>query len=210
MEIFMKNKITVVRKTTESSIRVTIDKGDLRPDYRKHIRTPLPFLNHMIEHIAWRAALNIDIDMELDEFQLVHLVTEDVSMTLGRAVGEFVRLNTPSGYGHGVGIIDEAKAEAAVSFEDRSMLSFSSAVSYGELVEGMPAEELVTFLDGFVQGARCTLHMDIEKGENGHHIWEAVYRAFGIALGAALHVDEERKGLTSGVAGKVIYEVTAE
>ncbi len=206
----MKNKVTVTRKTTESSIQVTIEKGMLKPDYRKHIRTPLPFLNHMIEHIAWRAVLNIDITMSLDEFQLVHLVTEDVSMTLGKAVGEYVRQNIPSGYGAGVGIIDEAKAEAVISFEDRSYLGFSSAVEYGETVEGMPAEELITFLDGFVQGARCTLHLDIQKGENGHHIWEAAYRAFGIALGAALSVDENRKGLTSGVAGRVEYEVTAQ
>ena len=204
----MQNKITVTRKTTESSIRVTIEKGALCPDYRKKICTPLPFLNHMIEHIAWRAGLNIDIALSLDEFHLTHLVTEDVSMTLGRAVGEFVMRNNPSGYGFGIGIIDEAKAEAAISFEDRALLSFTSKVEYDETVEGMPAEELITFLDGFTQGARCTLHMDIEKGSNGHHIWEAAYRAFGIALGAALTVDDTRKGLTSGVAGKVTYEVT--
>ncbi|MBE5040319.1 imidazoleglycerol-phosphate dehydratase [Ructibacterium gallinarum] len=206
----MKNKISVVRKSTESVIRVTIEKGNLRSDYRKHICTPLPFLNHMIEHIAWRAALNIDIHMEFDEFKLVHLVTEDVSMTLGRAVGEFVRINTPSGYGSGIGIIDEAKAEAVLSFEDRSLFDFHSAITYDSAVEGMPSEELITFLDGFAQGARCTLHIDIEKGVNGHHIWEAVYRAFGIALGKALAIDAAREGMTSGVAGQVSYEITAE
>ncbi len=206
----MKNKITVTRKTTESSIRVSIEKGALEPDYRKKIATPLPFLNHMIEHIAWRGALNIEIEMNLSDFELTHLVTEDVSMTLGRAVGEYVKLNNPSGYGYGVGIIDEAKAEAVISFEDRSYLDFTTEADYDEMVEGMPAEELITFLDGFAQGARCTLHIDLLKGENGHHIWEAVYRAFGIALGAALSVDESRKGLTSGVAGTVTYEVTAE
>ncbi len=206
----MKNKITVTRKTTESSIRVTIEKGALKPDYRTKIKTPLPFLNHMIEHIAWRGALNIEIELNLPDFQLTHLVTEDVSMTLGRAVGEYVKLNNPSGYGFGIGIIDEAKAEAVISFEDRSYLDFTTEVDYDEMVEGMPAEELITFLDGFAQGARCTLHIDLLKGENGHHIWEAVYRAFGIALGNALLVDESRKGLTSGVAGKVTYEVTAE
>lgn len=205
----MQNTVTVERKTTESQITVTIEKGQLRPDYRKQIRTPLPFLNHMIEHIAWRAGLNISIDLTLDEFELVHLVCEDVSMTLGKAVGEYVKRNVPSGYGFGVGIIDEAKAEAVISFEDRALLSFTSKVDYDEMVEGMPAEELITFLDGFVQGARCTLHLDVEKGANGHHIWEAAYRAFGIALGQALSVDEARKGLTSGVAGKVTYEVKA-
>lgn len=206
----MKNKVTAVRKTTESSVNVTIEKGALKPDYRKYIATPLPFLNHMIEHIAWRAGLNIDISLELPDFQLVHLVTEDVSMTLGKAVGEFVRVNRPSGYGFAVGIIDEAKATAVISFEDRAYLDFTSAIEYDEQVEGMPSEELVTFLDGFVQGARCTLHIDIEKGKNGHHIWEAVYRAFGIALGTALSIDPLREGLTSGVAGEVVYEVTAE
>lgn len=206
----MKNKITAIRKTTESSVRVVIEKGTLKSDYRKHINTPLPFLNHMIEHIAWRAGLNIDIELDMPDFQLVHLVTEDVSMTLGKAVGEYVKINRPSGYGFGIGIIDEAKATAVISFEDRAYLNFTSAIDYAEQVEGMPAEELITFLDGFAQGARCTLHIDIEKGNNGHHIWEAVYRAFGIALGTALSIDEQRKGLTSGVAGEVTYEITAE
>ncbi|MEG1442250.1 MAG: hypothetical protein RSC29_06260, partial [Oscillospiraceae bacterium] len=87
-----------------------------------------------------------------------------------------------------------------------SLLAFSADIKYPENVEGMPSEELVTFLDGFAQGARCTLHVDIKKGENGHHIWESVYRAVGIALGQALNVNEQRAGLTSGVAGKVVYE----
>ena len=204
----MQNKVTAVRRTTESVVSVAIEKGAVAADYRSKIRTPLPFLNHMIEHIVWRSGLNIDINIDMPDFQLIHLVTEDVSMTLGKAVGEFVRVNCPSGYGFAFGIIDEAKASAVISFEDRALLEFNSDIKYGEQVEGMPSEELVTFLDGFVQGARCTLHIDIEKGENGHHIWEAVYRAFGIALGQALTVDANREGLTSGVAGKVEYEIT--
>lgn len=204
----MQNKVTAVRRTTESVVSVAIEKGAVADDYRSKIRTPLPFLNHMIEHIVWRSGLNIDINIDMPDFQLIHLVTEDVSMTLGKAVGEFVRVNCPSGYGFAFGIIDEAKASAVISFEDRALLEFNSDIKYGEQVEGMPSEELVTFLDGFVQGARCTLHIDIEKGENGHHIWEAVYRAFGIALGQALTVDANREGLTSGVAGKVEYEIT--
>ncbi len=206
----MKNKVTASRRTSESLVCVTVKKGALAPDYRSCIRTPLPFLNHMIEHIAWRAGLNIDISIEMPDFKLIHLVTEDVSMTLGKAVGELVKISSPSGYGFSVGIIDEAKATAAISFEDRAYLDFTSEIEYAENVEGMPAEELITFLDGFVQGARCTLHVDIEKGKNGHHIWEAVYRAFGIALGSALSVDPNREGLTSGVAGEVVYEVKSE
>ena len=206
----MGKRVTAVRRTTESVVSVVIEKGVIASDYRSKIRTPLPFLNHMIEHIVWRSGLNIDIKIDIPDFQLVHLVTEDVSMTLGKAVGEFVKANCTSGYGSAFGIIDEAKASAVISFEDRALLDFNSNVELAEQVEGMPSEELITFLEGFAQGARCTLHIDVQKGENGHHIWESVYRAFGIALGQALTVDASREGLTSGVAGKVEYEVTVE
>lgn len=206
----MKNKITVKRKTTETSIKVVIEKGELKHDYRKYIKTPLPFLNHMIEHIAWRASLNISIDMDFDEFELCHLVCEDVGMTLGKAVGEYININSPSGYGFATGLIDEACADAAISFEDRAQLTFQKSVNYCENVEGMPSEELITFFEGFIQGARCTLFIDLKSGQNGHHIWEAVFRGVGIALGQALSFDSSREGLTSGVAGKVEYEVSAE
>ncbi len=203
----MKNKISVVRETTESKIEVVIEKGAVKPDYREKINTPIPFLNHMIEHIVWRSGVNIEVDIKLDKFDLSHVVCEDIGQTLGVAVLEFVEKNTPVGYGDAIGIIDEAKTQAAISFEGRSYLSFSSAVDIPETTEGMLSEDLQTFLDGVVQGARCTLHVDIEKGENAHHIWESAFRAVGSALGRALSADSGREGQTSGVAGKIKYDI---
>ena len=131
-------------------------------------------------------------------------------MTLGKAVAQYVaenRENGVYGYGDGVGIIDEARAISAISFESRSLFVFDSAVAIPNETEGTYSEDLSTFLDGFTQGANCTLHVDIAKGENGHHIWEAVYRAVGIALGRALTIDKARANMTSGVAGKINYTV---
>ena len=45
-------------------------------------------------------------------------------------------------------------------------------IELSEKVEGMDTEDLETFLEGFAQGAMCTLHIDLVKGHNGHHIWE--------------------------------------
>lgn len=203
----MKNKVSVTRKTTESKINIIIKKDLIKPDYREKINTPLPFLNHMIEHIVWRSGLNIEVDIKLDKFDLSHVVCEDIGQALGVAVAEFVEQNIPTGYGDAIGIIDEAKTQAAFSFENRSYFSFTSAVDIPVTVEGMLSEDLQTFLDGFVQGARCSLHVDVEKGENAHHIWEASFRAVGSALARALSCDENRSGQTSGVAGKISYEI---
>ena len=222
----MKTTTTVTRKTTESEIIVKLTLGKLAPDYRSKINTPLMFLNHMLEHIAYRGGINIEISVALDKFDLTHVVAEDVGMTMGKAVLDLVTSNVPTGYGDAIGIIDEAKAIAAISFEGRSLFDFSFAggkictcgddcqcceacagIQLAEEVEGMYTDDILTFLDGFAQGANCTLHVDVEKGKNGHHIWEAAFRAIGTALGRALYVDETRAGLTAGVAGKVTYEV---
>ena len=71
----------------------------------------------------------------------------------------------------------------------------------------MASEELLVFIDAFCQGAGCTVQIDLTRGENTHHIWEAIFRSFGVALKNVFTVDESRKGMTSGVAGKVTFEV---
>ena len=202
-------KIKVTRKTTESEMNVTLDFSPLKPDYRKYIKTPLPFLNHMIEHIAYRGGFNIDVDMSLDEFTLTHVIAEDLGIALGKACKEYIdRTDGCYGYGDAVGIIDEAKAECAISFESRAYIDFDfHGISLPESVEGMYNEDLETFLEGFVQGAMCTLHIDVLKGRNGHHIWEAVYRSVGTALNRAFEVSADRKGKTSGVAGKIEWTI---
>ena len=203
------NKITVTRKTTESRITVTLDFSPIRPDYRKYIKTPITFLNHMIEHIAWRGGFNIEIDMELDEFTLTHVICEDLGIALGKAAKHYVdTVDGCYGYGDAVGIIDEAKAETALSFESRAYFDIDyHGAELTETVEGMDTQDLETFLEGFAQGAQCTLHVDFLKGHNGHHIWEAIYRSFGSAVARVFEVSEARKGKTSGVAGKIEWEI---
>ena len=71
----------------------------------------------------------------------------------------------------------------------------------------MDSQDLAVFLDGFSQGACCTLQIDVIRGVNGHHIWEAVFRSFGEALNRVLEVSEKRMGKTSGVAGKIDWEI---
>ncbi len=203
--------IKVTRKTTESAMTVTLTPGSLSADYRKNINTTLPFLNHMIEHIAWRSGIAIATEVKLDEFLLTHVICEDLGMALGRAVSKYVTDTTDEGilgFGDGVGIIDEAKAECAVSFESRAhcIIDYNGTPMESE-VEGMYREDLETFLDGFAQGAGAALHIDVVRGANAHHIWEAVFRAFGVCLGRALAKNPDRAGMTSGVAGKITWEI---
>lgn len=201
--------IKVTRKTTESIMSVELDFSKLKSNYREEIDTTIPFLNHMIEHIAYRGGFNVKTQVEITDYVLSHVIAEDLGIAFGKAVKEYIDTTDGAvGYGDGVGIIDEAKADCAVSFESRAYIDIDyHNISVPSSVEGMYSEDLVTFLEGFVQGAACTLHIDLYKGVNGHHIWEAIFRALGIALNRAVAVREDRKGKTSGVAGKIEWTI---
>lgn len=207
----MDNTIKVTRKTTESEMTVILDFSPIKPDYREKINTTITFLNHMLEHIAWRGGFNITADVKLDKFVLTHVICEDLGIALGKAVAEYVKRNRQNGvmgYADGIGIIDEAKAESAISFESRAYFNIDyHDIVLTEKVEGMDTQDLETFLEGFVQGACCTLHIDLTKGVNGHHIWEAIYRSFGVTLNRALALNPDRAGMTSGVAGNIEWTI---
>lgn len=202
-------KIKVTRKTTESEMGVTLDFSPLKPDYRKNINTPIAFLNHMLEHIAYRGGFNIETVLKLADYSLIHVITEDLGIAFGKAFKEYIDTTDGAyGYGSAVGMIDEARAECCLSFENRAYIDVDyHGIDVPKETEGMLSEDLETFLEGFVQGAMCTMHIDLYKGHNGHHIWEAIYRAFGSALNRTAEISESRKGKTSGVAGRIEWTI---
>ena len=200
----------VVRKTAESEITVRVDFGPRVEAPKKGLCTPLPFLNHMLEHIIWRGEFNLEVEMQLRDFYLSHVICEDLGITLGRALKESVELRLDEGvkgFGSAFSVIDEALSQAVISFENRAYLHIHHPeVKIPARVEGVYSEDLRAFFEGFVQGAVCTLHLNMSKGENGHHIWEAAFRAFGEALCRALEIRPWRSGMTAGVAGMIRIE----
>ncbi len=196
--------ISCQRITREIIIDVDIDSGERYPDINEKLKTPLHFLNHMIEHISWRSCMNIGVSLNVTHYPFGHAICEDVGMTMGYAFAEFWRQQASDGVngdGEAIGIIDEAMARTVISFEDRSQCHITSTVTIPERVEDMLCADLHQFFEGFAQGAKCTIHVDILKGEDPHHIWESVFRAFGKSLRQAFAPNPWRKGTTPGVKG---------
>lgn len=207
-------RIKATRRTAESEIKVITDFSPRFTDIKKKIGTNIPFLNHMLEHVIQRGEFNLEIEVKLDEFYLTHVIFEDIGLTFGGAIRKFIEEGVNEGvrgYGFAYATIDEALSRCVISFENRAYLDFdASSISLPAEAENAYSEDLKTFFEGFVQGSSCTLHIDILKGENGHHIWEAVFRSFGEALHSAMEKREWRKGITAGVAGQINMDVEIE
>lgn len=204
-------EIIIKRETRESKILVKINDKKRNKNIKEKINTPINFFNHMIETLSHRMCLNIEVDVKLDKFYLSHVICEDVGICLGKALLEMISkksINGIEGSGSAVQIIDEALSRSVISYEDRALLDLDidKRVKIKEKVEDMNSEDLIAFLEGFVQGSKATLHLDILKGKNEHHIWESAFRSLGEAIKNSLKECSYRKGITVGVLGKSRYE----
>ncbi|MFH1224923.1 MAG: hypothetical protein V1676_03900 [Candidatus Diapherotrites archaeon] len=191
----------VRRGTAESEVRAALYSGAWGGT---KIETGLAFLDHMIETITWRAGVNAELQIKTKKQKLAHMVAEDSGIALGMAFAELAagkRAAGINGCGSSVAVIDEAMATACVSIEGRAncFVDRNCTGARTECVESMQSADLVAFLEGFAQGARCTLRVDIGRGDDPHHAWEAGFRALGEALGKALEPNSFRAGSIAGM-----------
>lgn len=196
--------VRLCRQTRESRISAVIQKTDA---IAFRFQTGIAFLDHMLEHVAWRSGFNLELAYETAQFNLTHVVWEDAGIVLGtafRLLAEQNRERGIDGKGDSVSGIDEALALASISFEGRSgcFLDFSAMPGAQILlVEDAKSWDIRQFFDGFSQGARATVHLRGFSGDDPHHSWEACFRAFGEALGKVFTSNPRRRGTIPGVKG---------
>src|SRR5579864_2306912 len=120
VKVERQGSVTVRRETRESLIELWLDDGPRRDCT---VETGLNFFDHMLETIAWNACLNVEVRFMHKRYRLTHVITEDVGLTLGRALARLLEERTPGGIngaGSGIMAIDEAIAIALISFEGRA------------------------------------------------------------------------------------------
>jgi len=182
------------RTTRETDVRVTVDldgRGDAR------IATGIGFLDHMLAQFARHGVFDLDVactgDLEIDG----HHTVEDVAITLGEAIGE--ALGDKAGlvrYGHAYVPMDEALARAVVDLSGRPFY-VASVVNVRDRVGDLDVELVDHFWLSLATAARVTLHVDLLRGANQHHITEAIFKACGRAFSAATRVDPRVSGVPS-------------
>ncbi|MFT5357195.1 MAG: imidazoleglycerol-phosphate dehydratase, partial [Polyangiales bacterium] len=77
----MSRKAELTRTTQETDIRIELDLDGCG---RHDIKTPLPFLTHMVEQLSRHGLFDLKIDAKGDIEIDGHHTTEDLGITLGR------------------------------------------------------------------------------------------------------------------------------
>lgn len=178
------------RITRETDVFARLDL-DARPvDEPRAIATSVPFLDHLLASFARHGRLVLTIaatgDTDIDD----HHTVEDVGLTLGQtllaALGERRGI---ARFGSNYAPMDEALARAVVDISGRPYLVYGlGPVALPERVGHFDTQLVEEFWRAFATEARLTLHLDIIRGRNAHHIFEAMFKAAGLAVAAATRV----------------------
>jgi imidazoleglycerol-phosphate dehydratase len=177
---------TIQRKTKETDIAVTIG---LDGTGKHDVRTPLPFLTHMVEQLAKHGLFDLDVRCEGDVEIDGHHTTEDLGITLGQALAQ--ALGDRRGirrYGWALLPMDEARVSCTLDLSGRPFFVWEVPMPKAK-IGTFDTELAEVFFEGFARGAACNLHVVKERGENLHHIVEITFKTFAKALEAATRLD---------------------
>jgi len=196
----MGRRASIQRKTSETEIQGNVDL-DGTGEHR--IETGIPFLNHMLAQLARHGRLDLTVQATGDLPVDLHHTVEDVGIVLGDAVSQ--ALGEKAGilrYGAARVPMDESLASTVIDLSGRPFLVFQAPQLKGRIGE-FEADLLREFFQGLTNHLQATVHIQVEYGQNLHHMAEAIFKAAGRALDQALTVDARLEGIVPSTKGRL-------
>ncbi|KIM10576.1 MAG: imidazoleglycerol-phosphate dehydratase [Sulfuricurvum sp. PC08-66] len=184
--------ITQKRTTKETQIEVSLT---LDGSGKATIDTGVGFFDHMLESFAKHSYIDLSVKCVGDTHIDDHHSVEDVGIVLGQALREAIYpIQKVERFGNASVVMDESCVSCAMDLSNRPYLH------YGIDIDGKVGEfdtELThEFFKAVALNAGISMHIVLERGKNRHHIIEAAFKAFAVALRRAL-APQERAGIPS-------------
>ncbi|HSB79566.1 MAG TPA: imidazoleglycerol-phosphate dehydratase HisB [Candidatus Methylomirabilis sp.] len=195
----MSRQAAITRTTSETDIRLSLDL-DGRGEHR--IETGIPFLDHMLAQVARHGRFDLRLQAKGDLPVDLHHTVEDVGITLGDAVSQ--ALGDKAGivrYGAARVPMDESLASAVIDLSGRPFLVFQAPQLRGGRIGDFDADLVQEFFQGLTNHLRANLHVQVEYGQNLHHMVEAAFKALGRALDQATLLDPRVAGVVPSTKG---------
>lgn len=152
-------------RETQITLGVALSGGEVV------VETGDGFLDHMLVTLGRYAGIGLDVRASGD---LRHHLIEDVGITLGLVLRESIP-EQAARYGNALIPMDDALVQAAIDVGGRPFYEGS-----------LPAPLYEHFLQSLAVNMGATLHVNVIRGKDRHHVVEAAIKATGMALRQAL------------------------
>lgn len=187
------------RKTAETSIEIGIN---LDGSGITDISTGLPFFDHMLDQLGRHGGFDLTVhatgDLHIDS----HHTVEDVSIVLGECFAE--ALGDKAGirrFASGRYPLDEALIDIALDLSGRPFTQWEVDIPEVLPLGNPPFDPQLAehSISSFATSAMMTLHVELVRGRNVHHIIEATFKGLARSLRDAVRVEGASVPSTKGV-----------
>jgi imidazoleglycerol-phosphate dehydratase len=177
------------RETKETSISILLD---LDGQGRAEADTGLPFFDHMLSQLGRHGGFDLTVNAKGDLHVDTHHTVEDIGILLGETLRE--ALGDKAGIRRFASIslpLDEALVDVALDLSGRPFVVYDVELP-GAVDLGSPSIDphmFEHFWQSFATTAGITLHVELRRGRNTHHIVEASFKAVARCLRDAVRVE---------------------
>jgi len=182
----------IERTTKETDIALTLEmNGSGKAD----VATGVGFFDHMLEALTKHSLSDLTLKCEGDLHVDAHHTVEDVGIAIGQAMkSEIFPIENVERFSNVTVILDEAAVEVDIDLSGRPFLTFDLPID-GKIGD-FDVELVEEFFRALTYNAGISAHIIMKRGKNRHHIVEAAFKAFAVALRRAL-IHNERFGVPS-------------
>ena len=169
-------------RETQIACEVCLDAGR-----SIQVATGLPFLDHMLEQTARYGRFDLRLEGAGDVQVDPHHLMEDAGIVLGQALA--AALGDRAGiarFSAAYAPLDESLARVVLDLGKRPYISYNLPLR--GRIGTLESETLEEWWRAFSIHLGATLHVDLVRGRNRHHIAEAAHKALGLALHDAMDV----------------------
>lgn len=189
-------KLTRNTKETRIEMELNLDGSGV-----SEIDTGIPFFDHMLTLFSRHGLFDLKVKAEGDIEVDYHHTVEDTGIVLGQVLKE--ALGEKGGirrYGFFLLPMDESLARVALDLSNRP--AFVYDVDYKDaMVRDFSIGLVKEFFQSVANEAGCNLHINLQYGEEPHHIAEAIFKCFARALDMATSVDPRLGGALPSTKG---------
>lgn len=190
----MSRQASVVRRTSETDITMSLD---LDGTGQADVATGIGFLDHMLTAVAVHGIFDLTLQATGDLHIDPHHTIEDVGIVLGQAIMQ--ALGDKAGIvrmGTAYVPMDETLARTVIDLSGRPYAVVRACFDTPAIGQ-MPTSLVGHMLESIALNGRFNLHAEVFYGNDDHHKAEALFKAFGRALGEAVRLDPRRSGVAS-------------
>lgn len=185
---------TITRTTKETAITISLN---LDQQSGIDIDTGIGFFNHMLDAFAKHGRFGLIVKAQGDLDVDPHHTIEDTGIVLGscfkQALGDKAGIER---FGNAFVPMDESLARVVVDLSGRAYLVFDAELT-NQRLGGFDTEVTEDFFQAMAFAGEFNLHAAVLYGRNTHHKIEALFKALGRSMQAAVALNPAVKGIPS-------------